>query len=97
MGRAWIYILRCADGTYHTGHTSNLQKRLAEHEAGEGSTWTQKRLPVELVYQQEMADENKAFLAERQIKNWSRAKKAALIAGEWNAVRWFAKKPRLRE
>jgi predicted GIY-YIG superfamily endonuclease len=82
MARAWVYILRCADGLYYTGHTTNLERRLAEHQAGKGSGWTSHRLPVELVFAQEMADKERAFLAEQQIKKWPRAKKEALIAGD---------------
>jgi predicted GIY-YIG superfamily endonuclease len=97
MAKAWVYILRCADGLYYTGHTTNLERRLTEHQSGEGSNWTRHRLPVELVLAQEMPDKNCAFLAERQIKKWSRAKKEALIAGDWEMLRWLAKKPRFRK
>ena len=97
MAKAWVYILRCADGLYYTGHTTNLEKRLAEHQAGEGSDWTRRRLPIELVFAQEMPDEDQAFLVERQIKGWSRAKKEALIAENWDMLHWLAKKPRFRK
>lgn len=97
MAKAWVYILRCADDSYYTGHTTNLEKRLAEHQAGEGSDWTRYRLPVELVFCQEMPDRDQAFLAEQQIKKWSRAKKEALIAGDWDTLRWLAKKPDFRD
>jgi len=97
MPKAWVYILRCADDSYYTGHTTSLEKRLAEHQSGEGSEWTRHRLPVELVFAQEMPDEDQAFLIERQVKRWSRAKKEALIAGNWDMLRWLAKKPRFRK
>ena len=97
MAQAWVYILRCSDGSYYTGHTTNLEKRLAEHQLGEGSDWTRCHLPVELVFAQEMPDENQAFLVEQQIKKWSRAKKEALIAGDWDMLRWLAKKPKFRK
>src|SRR5205085_9103218 len=97
MAKTWIYILRCADGSYYTGQTTKLEKRLAEHQAGEGGEWTQQRLPVELVFSQEMPDKDSAFLAERQTKGWSRAKKEALIAQNWDILRWLAKKPRFRK
>jgi len=97
MAKVWVYILRCADGLYYTGRTTNLEKRLAEHQSGEGSGWTRHRLPVELVFQQEMPEENDAFLAEQQIKKWSRAKKEALIAGDCDMLRWLAKKPKFRK
>ena len=96
MAKAWVYILQCADGSYYTGHTTNLELRLAEHQAGEGSDWTKQRLPVELVFSQEMPNKDQAFLAEQQIKKWSRAKKEALITENWDLVRWLAKKPKFR-
>ncbi len=96
MTRAWVYILLCADGSYYTGHTTNLEMRLAEHQAGEGGDWTKHRLPVELVFSQEMPDKNYAFFAEQQIKKWSRAKKEALIVGNWDLLRRLAKKPKFR-
>lgn len=96
MTKAWVYILRCADGSYYTGHTTNLEKRLAEHQSGQRTNWTRHRLPVEVVFDQEMPDKDQAFLAERQIKKWSRAKKEALIAGDWDMLQWLAKKPKFR-
>lgn len=92
----WVYIVRCPDGSYYTGHTGNLELRLAQHQTGEGSEWTKRRLPIELVFAQEMPDHDSAFLAERQIKGWSRAKKEALIAQQWDILRWLAKKPAFR-
>jgi predicted GIY-YIG superfamily endonuclease len=97
MSKTWVYILRCADGSYYTGHTHDLEKRSNEHATGEGSEWTRCRLPVELVFSQEMPDEVSAFQAERQIKNWSRAKKEALIAENWDLLKWLAKKPKYRK
>ena len=91
-----MYILRCANGGYYTGHTTNLKLRLAEHQSGEADGWTRHRRPVELVFSQEMPSKDEAFLAERRIKGWSRAKKEALIAGDWDTVRQLAKKPRSR-
>jgi predicted GIY-YIG superfamily endonuclease len=96
MAKAWVYILRCANGAYYTGHTTNLELRLAEHQSGDADSWTRRRRPVELVFAQEMPDKDQAFLAERRIKGWSRAKKEALIAGDWDTIRLLAKKPRFR-
>ena len=94
--RAWVYILRCSDGSFYTGHTINLEMRLAQHRVGEGSDWTARRLPIELVFQQELPSKNDAFLTEMQIKNWSRAKKIALIEGKFDVLKLLAKKPRFR-
>lgn len=84
--KAWLYILLCADGSYYTGSANNLSLRLAQHQAGEGCTYTRSRLPVELVYTQEFSSEHEAFLRERQVKGWSRAKKQALIRGDFDAL-----------
>jgi predicted GIY-YIG superfamily endonuclease len=81
----YVYILRCADGSYYTGHTDNLESRLAAHERGEipGYTQTKTRRPVELVFAEEFPSREDALGCERQIKGWSRAKKEALIARDW--------------
>ena len=78
---SWVYILRCADGSYYTGCTTNLDQRLGEHQAGETSGYTATRLPVELVYAEEFQAIHDAIDAERRVKGWSRAKKEALIKG----------------
>ena len=83
---AWLYILKCADGSYYTGSTTNLTLRIAQHQAGEGSEYTRGRLPVELLYSQDFPTEHDAFLRERQVKGWSRAKKEALMHGDFDAL-----------
>jgi len=93
--RAWLYILKCADGSYYTGSTNNLSLRLAQHQAGEGGDYTRRRLPVELVYVQEFPSEHEAFLRERQVKGWSRAKKEALIRGDFEALVELSKSRKL--
>jgi predicted GIY-YIG superfamily endonuclease len=92
----WVYILRCRDGSYYTGHSDNLEKRLAEHGAGWGSDWTRRRLPVELVWCEAMASRLEALEAERRIKPWSRAKKEGLISWDWKRVSRFARPPHER-
>jgi predicted GIY-YIG superfamily endonuclease len=82
----WLYILKCADGSYYTGSTTNLERRIAEHQSGEIKGYTSSRLPVELVFSCEFQTENEAFIRERQIKGWSRAKKEALIRGDFDAL-----------
>jgi len=77
------YILRCNDGSYYTGHTDNLEVRMCQHRSGQLGGYTAKRLPVELVWSESFATRDEAFAAERQIKGWSRAKKEALISGDW--------------
>ncbi len=97
MSSAWTYILKCADRSYYTGSTTDLRKRLTEHRLGEGCEWTRKRSPIQLVFSQEMPDKNQAYVAEQMIKKWSRAKKEALIAGDWDLLKYLAKKPKFRK
>ncbi|MCK6612586.1 GIY-YIG nuclease family protein [bacterium] len=75
----WMYILECADGSYYTGSTNNLELRLAQHQEGEGANHTKKRLPVKLVYFEEFQRIDEAFYREKQVQGWSRRKKEALI------------------
>ncbi len=79
--RGWMYILECADKSYYTGSTNNLELRIQQHETGLGANYTKKRLPVNLVYYEEYARIDDAFYREKQIQGWSRRKKEALIAG----------------
>lgn len=79
--KGWMYILRCADGTYYTGSTNDLQLRLKQHQLGLGANHTSKRLPVELVYTEEYDRIDTAFRREKQIQGWRRSKKEALIEG----------------
>ena len=70
----WVYILKCADGSYYTGHTDNLEKRVGEHRSGALGGYTSTRLPVELVFSQDFSSREEALTSERQIKGWSRKK-----------------------
>ena len=86
----WVYMLRCADDSFYIGHTDNLEVRIAQHSAGESAGYTSSRLPIVLVYSQEFQTRNEALHAERQIKGWSRAKKQALIEGDWKRIQQLA-------
>ena len=88
----WVYILSCADGSYYTGHTDNLEQRIGIHQAGAYPGYTTSRLPVNLVWSQVCATREEALSAEMQIKGWSRKKKEAMIQGDWNEVSLLAKK-----
>jgi putative endonuclease len=88
---AWVYILKCSDGSYYTGSTVNLEIRLAEHNTKVFDGYTAKKLPVKLIYCCEMPSIHDAFLRERQIKGWSRKKKEALINGEWDKLVEYSK------
>ena len=83
---AFVYILRCADGSYYTGSTDFLETRIGQHNAGQGGEHTRRRRPVALVWCQEFSTRYEAIAAERQIKGWRRAKKEALIAGDWTLL-----------
>ncbi len=87
----WVYILRCADGSYYVGHSDDLEQRLRKHESGELGGYTAKRLPVHLVYSEEFLTREDAFAAERQIKGWRRKKKEALMRGDWEELRRLAR------
>jgi putative endonuclease len=76
----YMYILKCADGSFYTGSTVNLEKRIWEHNNDLGANHTKSRLPVELVFCEEFAQIDEAFYKEKQVQGWSRAKKIALIA-----------------
>jgi len=82
----FVYILRCADGSYYTGHTDNLEKRIAEHIEGTFGGYTSKRRPIELVFSQTFPTREEAFTIERRIKGWSRKKKEAMITQDWAEI-----------
>jgi len=82
----YVYMLRCADGSYYVGHTDNLEERITKHERGEIPGYTRTRRPVRLVFADEFPTREQAIARERQIKGWSRAKKEALIKGNWGRL-----------
>ncbi len=87
-----MYILECADGTYYTGSTYDLTRRFEEHSTGVGASYTAKRLPVRLAYSEAFSRIDAAFNREKQVQNWSHAKKRALIAGEISVIKSLGKK-----
>jgi len=88
----YVYILRCRDGSYYTGHTDNLEKRIGEHYTGKIKCYTSTRRPVKLVYIEEFASRAKAIQTERQIKGWSRAKKEAYIKENYELLKKLSKR-----
>ena len=82
----YVYIVKCSDESYYTGVTSNLEKRLVEHNSGKFKGYTSKRLPVNLVYSNLFNNVDDAIRVEKQIKGWSRAKKEALIRGDFPSL-----------
>jgi predicted GIY-YIG superfamily endonuclease len=87
----YTYLLRCNDGSYYAGHTDNLDARLAQHQQGVIGSYTAARRPVHLVWCEAFPTRDDAFAAERRIKGWSRAKKEALIGGDWDQLRMLAR------
>ncbi|MDG0867167.1 GIY-YIG nuclease family protein [Candidatus Lucifugimonas marina] len=81
-----LYILECADGSYYTGSTTNVEYRIETHNSGLGGEWTSTRLPLRVAFAQDFAHIAEAFAAERQVKGWSRAKKQALISGRFDLL-----------
>jgi predicted GIY-YIG superfamily endonuclease len=86
----YVYILKCSDNSYYTGQTDDIEKRLAEHINNEKPTYTSTRLPIQLVFIQEFMTREEAIAAERQIQGWSRKKKEALIARDWDQLRYLS-------
>jgi putative endonuclease len=92
MRKYYVYILKCADGTYYTDFTSNIEAKIELHQSGRREElYTFDRLPVQLVFATEFAVPTFAIAAKKQIKRWSREKKESLINGEFN----FSIQPRL--
>lgn len=77
---AWVYMLRCADGSLYTGWSTDVQRRLGRHRSGKGSRYTASRLPLELALALPMADRAAAMREEARIKRLDRAAKLSLIA-----------------
>ena len=91
MKPSYMYILECADGSYYTGSTRDLERGLWQHQNGEGANFTKKRLPVKLVYAEPYDHVEDAFLREKQVQGWSRRKKKALIERNFDQLIDFSK------
>ena len=93
-----VYMLKCSDGSYYTGVTSNLEQRVAKHKHGwDANSYTYHRRPVELVYADCCDDVYQAIQWEKQIQGWSRKKKEALIAEDWGRMHVLAMNKKNRE
>lgn len=91
MKEYYVYILQCKDGSYYTGVTNDIDRRLWEHQEGiNNECYTYRRRPVKLVYVENFNDVNQAIAFEKQIKGWSRKKKEALIHGNWEEIKKLA-------
>jgi putative endonuclease len=87
----WAYLLHCSDGSFYAGHTDDLDGRIGAHQSGLIKGYTSTRLPVTLMWSDEFPSRYEALQAERQIKGWSRAKKMALIRGDWPLISTLAR------
>ena len=84
---SWVYMLRCADGSFYVGSTRDLELRVAQHNSNdEGAAYTRRRRPVELVWAAECEHIGEAFALEKQIQGWSRRKRQALIDGDYDSI-----------
>jgi putative endonuclease len=92
----WVYILRCADDSYYVGSTTHLGARVHQHNAGAGAEYTRRRLPVELVFAHETETVGEAYGLEKQLQGWGRAKREALIRGDFGALPGLASRRRPR-
>ena len=88
-----MYILECSDGSFYPGSTVNLDNRVAAHAAGLGANYTRSQLPIRCVFAQEFERMDEAFEREKQIQNWSRAKRTALIEGRFDDLTVLSRKP----
>src|SRR5512142_1063310 len=86
----FVYMLECSDRSLYVGHTDELETRLAQHESGALGGYTSTRRPVRLVWSEELASREEALTCELQLKGWSRAKKWALVQGDWGRIRELA-------
>ena len=82
MSVHWVYILECDDSSFYTGYTTDVERRVSEHDRGEGAKYTRGRTPVELVYTEEFDSRSAAMSREYEIKQLSRAEKERLVEEE---------------
>jgi putative endonuclease len=87
---AWVYILECRDGSYYVGSTVDLERRLWEHQEGNGAEYTRHRRPVRLVWSASCERIDEAYAYEKQIQGWSRQKRQALMDGRMQDLGWLS-------
>ena len=93
----WVYMLRCGDGSYYTGHTDSLEQRLAQHESARTCSYTATRKPIKLVFAQDFSSREEALAMELRIKGWSRKKKEALMRSDWCEIKRLSRGLHLHE
>ena len=87
----WAYMLHCNGGRLYVGHTDSLERRIAQHESGAFPGFTRDYAPVQLIWSEAFGTRIEALEAERRLKGWSRAKKLALVRGDWDEISRLAK------
>jgi putative endonuclease len=90
----FMYILECSDRSLYVGSTWELDRRLSQHQEGEGAAYTRDRLPVRLLYSEYYSRIENAFLREKQVQRWSRSKRLALVKGQSEKLPTLSRKPR---
>lgn len=78
----YVYVVQCSDGSFYTGYTTDVQRRVAEHNDGEGAKYTRGRRPVTLVHVESFDDQSSAMQREYAIKKWGRSRKERLVESE---------------
>lgn len=91
VANGFMYILQCNDGSFYTGSTNDLARRIEQHKIGEGAEYTKLHLPVKLVYYETFERVDLAFEREKQVQKWSKAKKIALIKGDFELLKKLSK------
>lgn len=86
-----LYILRCGDGSLYVGHTDDIDERMRQHDAGKADSYTSQRKPLLLIHSEAFETRYEALAMERKLKGWSKEKKLAYVAGDWDAVRRLAR------
>jgi type I site-specific restriction endonuclease len=91
VANGFMYVLQCKDGSFYTGSTNDLVRRIEQHKNGEGAEYTKLHSPIKLVYYETFERVDLAFAREKQVQKWSRAKKIALIKGDIELLKKLSK------
>ena len=91
---AWAYLLECSDGSFYAGSTTDLPRRVSQHQLGLGAEYTKRRRPVRLVWAAEFNRIDDAYAVEKQIQGWGRAKRIALVEGRLDDLPRLSRRPR---
>ena len=96
MGRAWAYLLECCDGSFCVGSTTDLERRVSQHQLGQGAAYTRARRPVRLVWSAQFERIEDAYAFEKRVQGWGRRKRLALIEGRLGDLPGLASRARRR-